>query len=182
MDVLQLLKADHESLRSLLAEVDSAKSLATKRDLANRFGDTLLAHLKAESDYLYPELAGLFGGAQALVTICQANHLILTRAWQQVEKIISKPIALQVGLGKKISELNTALTNHLALQEQSVLPKLREGMPTQEREDLGQVFLDFKDEVVTHGIHALLQSSERAAKFSGEAKKAGQKAAASQRA
>lgn len=146
MDVLHIMKADHERLKSRLSEFLAAESVSNRRKLFPDLEKELTVHSTIEEGYLYPEVSGLFADADVLLDICAANHILLTRNLQAIGKLIGKPQAEQSGLQKKIDELNQLVGKHIALQEQSLMPKIRQLIATQDREDLGQVLLDKRAE------------------------------------
>ena len=107
----------------------------------------LLAHLSLERDYLYPEIDGLLAGVGPLVAAGLANGSALQRRTRALSRLAEQPAALQADFVKRLAELRAAVDRHLEQQEQCLLPKLRDSIRTEEREDLGQVFLDIRDEL-----------------------------------
>jgi len=144
MDVLHIMKADHEQIRAKLSAFADSDGISVKRKIFPELEREFSIHAAIEDGYLYPEISGLFPGADVLVDVCLANHAVLTKLMAGISKLIAKPIAEQSGLGNKINELTLQLHKHIELQEQSLMPKIRQLIPTQEREDLGQVLMDMK--------------------------------------
>jgi hypothetical protein len=66
-----------------------------------------------------------------------------------ISKTLAKPVSEHGGLPGKIEELSVQLAKHIELQEQSLMPKIRQLISTQEREDLGQVLIDMKADAVS---------------------------------
>lgn len=144
MDVLHIMKADHELIRAKLDAFATADGISVRRKIFPELEREFAVHAAIEDGYLYPEISGLFPGAEVLVDVCLANHAVLTKLLAGVGKLIAKPVSEHAGLPSKISELSLQLKKHIELQEQSLMPRIRQLISTQEREDLGQVLLDMK--------------------------------------
>ena len=63
-------------------------------------------------------------------------------------KLVAKPVAEQDGYDKRLVELKDAFLKHFDQEERVLMPKLRSLMRTEDREDLGQVFIDAKAELL----------------------------------
>ena len=63
MDVLHIMKADHELIRNKLTAFLTADGITAKKKLFSELQTELSVHATVEDGYLYPELAGLFPGA-----------------------------------------------------------------------------------------------------------------------
>ena len=107
----------------------------------------LQVHLVLEKDYLYPEIAGLFGGSEALVAGSLANATMIGKRLKSLMKMVSKTVAEQESYPKRLSELHESVLSHLEQAEQALMPKMRLMIRTEDREDLGQVFIDVKAEL-----------------------------------
>ena len=142
MDVLHFIKTDHDALRAALAELQAAAGVKLRRQHFDELTKLLNIHLTLQKDYLYPEIAGLFPGAQALVDIGLAHASGITKKSKALGKLIAGPAAEQVGFEKKFVELKDAILTQIQAEEASLLPKMRDLIRTEEREDLGDVFQD----------------------------------------
>jgi hypothetical protein len=147
MDILSILKAEHDQIRTELNKLESSDGVKARRTLIESLARDIQVHLTLEKDYLYPEIAGLFPGAETLVDIGQANGSAISRRLKLLVKMAAKPLAEQAGYDKKEAELKDSLLRHFDFEEQNLMPKVRGLIRTEEREDIGQLFLDVRDEV-----------------------------------
>ncbi len=158
MDILQWLKLDHEamlrSVQHLGAEVQSAGgAVKTKTILEQQVTELaaeLLGHIKAEEEYLLPEMTGRFPGAELLADLCSANHKVLKKHIKSLLKAASE--GDREGASSAATALVKAVDLHLDVQETQLMPKLRQHVPTSEREDLGQLVADLMAEIGSEGI------------------------------
>jgi hypothetical protein len=176
MDVLHIMKADHELIRAKLAAFETADGISARRKLFSELEREFMIHAAIEDGYLYPEMSGLFPGADVLVDVCLANHAILAKLLAGIGKLIAKPATEHAGLPNKIGELSLQMRKHVEIQEQSLMPKIRQLISTQEREDLGQVLLDMKADAAA-GIDISVpkidtKKGKTAAKVAGKRKRA----------
>lgn len=148
MDVLHFLKTQHDLLRDGLTQVESADGVKARRTQLEELNRELNVHLLLEKDYLYPELGDLFPGADVLVTAGLASASTISRRAKTLIKLAAKPAAEQEGYSKRLAELKDSILKHFDQEEQSLMPKIRNLIRTEDREDLGQVFIDAKAELL----------------------------------
>lgn len=148
MDVLHFLKSDHDAIRTGLDRLEKSDGVKVRRAVLDELARRVQTHMVLERDYLYPEIAELFAGVEALVSIGLANMTQISRRLKVLVKLVSQPVAQQASYPKKLEELREAVLQHFEHEEQSLLPKLRYLIRTEDREDLGQVFLDVRDELM----------------------------------
>jgi len=148
MDVLQIIKADHSSIREKFALLQASKSVKERRELIEGLVEAMRMHLYLEEAYLYPELSGLVAEAEAYVGLSKANHSILMRNIEKAAKLISQPIGKQNGVDKILQSAGEKIEQHFSVEEEVLMPYLRKYLPTQDREDLGLVLQDVKMEGV----------------------------------
>jgi hemerythrin superfamily protein len=144
MDVLQIIKGDHQELREALGRATLGIEDANSADLLRKLVGSLRLHLKLEVDYLYPEISSVLNGASPdFLKRSLENHKTIADQLNQLDRHLSdRSIAGASGL---LSPLQKTVMEHLELEETVLMPRLREAMPTSHREGLGEVFLDLKD-------------------------------------
>ena len=176
MDVLHVIKSEHDRLRLLLTSPQSSQSRSAspkalqqptsgqhdRQSALKEISREVKINLKLEEEYLYPEISGLFAGSGAVLETCMANHSSIRRALDDM----TSPSHSQDG-DEVLDELRLLLGKHFETEERVLMPKIRQLIPTQEREDLGQVLLDFKEEALAavmlpvESKVALVSSSKR---------------------
>jgi hypothetical protein len=147
LDVLHLIKQEHEGIRSLLQELSKEKTVTAQKKVLQDLLHRAKIHMHVEHEYLYPEVTGLFNEAENFIKNSKENHKTIKKTLTELEKLVnSKPMAAKPAVEKKVSHLMERFQAHFTSGEDVLMPKLRELIPTQDREDLGQVFLDAQEE------------------------------------
>ena len=144
MDILFLIKAEHSRLQELVGSL--AKGPHNARELRADLGAldvALETFIALDRELLYPELSELFSLSGRVIAEGHSHHR------QLLELLADSREALRAGparLDSVAAALREAVQSHLLHQQEQVLPRLRELIPTQEREDLGQVYLEMREE------------------------------------
>lgn len=146
MDVLQVIKRDHDELRDLISGFASVTKVAERRDLFGKLKLALDIHTRLEEGYLYPEVDGLFPGSELFVDASTANHRTIDRMLAAIGKTLKQPVVAHTGLSREIDKLAAVMESHLRMEEEQMMPKLRVSVGTQDREDLGEVFQEMRDD------------------------------------
>lgn len=146
MDVLQYIKATHDQIRGDLGRFLSAEGVKARRTAFETLSNEISFQLMLERDYLYPELPGLFPEAEVVVSTGLANGSTIAKKLKFLEKLIAKALKDQAGIEKKIEDFGTTVEAHFSQQEQFLMPKLRQTMRTEDREELGRVFEDVRSD------------------------------------
>jgi hemerythrin superfamily protein len=132
----------------VLDSVESADGPKARRQRLDDLARLVQAYLDLEKDYLYPEIGDLFAGVDTLVRAGEANGAAIGRRMKNLVKLLAKPVNEQEGWEKRLAELRESLVEHFDSEEQVLMPKMRLMIRTEDREDLGQVFLDARDELL----------------------------------
>lgn len=144
MDVLLFIKESHVTLRSRCSELEAESGIKGRRTALETLAKELELHLTLEQDYLYPELIGLFNGAEAMTATGAANATTIRRRLKALQKQLGMPASDQAAYPKKLAELVEAVGTHFEVEEQTLMPKIRDSMRTEDREDLGDVLIETK--------------------------------------
>lgn len=155
MDILQLMKENHDILRRELASAESflslgqsssAKFLVAAQAALEPLAKRVFLSLGIESEFLCPELEDRFPGSLVILDIIEANQRVTKRLaadiWPSADALGGDAPALVLKLGV----ISQHLIKHLDAIEQLLMPKIRMHIATQEREDLGQIFSDVMGE------------------------------------
>lgn len=170
MDILQWLKLDHEAMLRSVEKLGDGKSddrvVAAKGpigELVAELAFDLLGHLKAEEEYLLPELTQRFPGSDLIMDLCSANQSVMRKHIKSLIK--ASTTQDQEAIEGAVAALRAAVQQHLEVQEMQLMPKLRLHVPTSEREDLGLLMEDIMEDLRGEGIDIaaeLKNSSTRA--------------------
>ena len=141
MDVLHFMKEEYSAIREALPQLgqddvlkpfDGAplRRFMTRLDLVVRVGGELII----------PELVDAGRGAAAVALLAEDQVRSLARILAAFRK--SGEIA-----ENKQSDLYRKVFSHVDQMEKSVLPLVRELIPTAVREDIGEIALDYREDV-----------------------------------
>jgi hypothetical protein len=164
MDVLQFIKTSHDQIRGDLGRFLGSDGVKARRSAFETLSGVVSFQLMLERDYLYPELPGLFAEADVVVATGLANGSVLSKKLKLLEKTLAKALKDQAGIEKKIGEFSALLESHFSQQEQHLMPKLRQTMRTEDREELGRVFEDVKSDLIAEAGEQLAKNSVQARK------------------
>lgn len=148
MDCLHFIKTQHDALRTALAGLAAADGVKVRRTLVDDLARDTQVYLTLEKDYLYPEIAGLFPGSDVIAAAGTANGAALVRRIKALKTLVAKNANEQEAYPKRLKEFEEALLKHFEQEEQVLMPKVRSMIRTEDREDLGQVFLEVQTEVL----------------------------------
>lgn len=140
VDVLQIIKSDHDRVRLLLSQLEVANS-ETRLPLFEKLSNDLRLHSKIEESYLYPEISSLASEKYpGFFDFCVANHRTIVRTLSTMQKsLMSEDLE---SFSKYLQSLNKVVLAHFSAEEDNLMPLLRRFVPTAEREELGIVFQD----------------------------------------
>jgi len=165
VDVLQIIKLDHERIRGVLSQIAGTDKVTERRRLVAELEEDASRHFHIEANYLYPEVSAIYTDDGGFFDERQTSHKQLTKRLHAVSEMLRKPVSDHVGFEKKFDELNQLFDDHFGAEERVMMPRVRQFMPTQEREDLGQVILDVKEELareLTEDRKPLLKNKKKA--------------------
>lgn len=158
MDVLHFLRSNHEKIRAHFERVDLA---SPKEQLRVQLDDVMRAveiHFSLEQEYLYPEISGSFHGVEVLLTAGLANASVVDKRSKALIKLLSHAETQADILEKSFFDLKTATYSHFEQEERILLPKMREFVRTEDREDLGQILMDVQEELWNNRSEVLASS------------------------
>ncbi len=147
MDVLWIIKEEHEKLRELMFDwkKTSENNLLAKK--IHRIKDELLRVLDLESAYLIPELDGLFPTALKIAQTAQKSQELLKIQALSLDKYPAKT-KHGTELMPVADKFCGTASEYLDYIDSMLMPKFREFMPTELREDLGQVYMDARQDAL----------------------------------
>jgi hemerythrin-like domain-containing protein len=147
MQIYDLLKSDHESLKGLLNELTSMTGKGDPHELVDKIRDAFVPHSRAEEAVFYNSLRA-FDEAKSKIMHSFNEHLsaeTMLRTIQMKEKV--------AGDWKKTAkELKTAIEHHVAEEEGEIFTLARRFFSDDESEAMGRAFSKMKEEVVGEGL------------------------------
>jgi hemerythrin superfamily protein len=130
-DVTMLIETDHREVESLFAQFKSDGSKAT----AMKICEELDAHADAEERVFYPVVREEVPEGGDLAKEAEDEH-------KEARELIGRIKNTDDGthLGDLVNQLEQAISHHVSEEEKEMLPKSRDALTPQRREELGAEF------------------------------------------
>src|SRR5262245_23184291 len=135
MNVLELLKKDHASVRALFTKFDSTSKtdLHKRGDLFAQIRRLLQIHYRAEEEIFYPALKSLNGEGQRLALQCLKDHRNVDELLMQLSRLNRTDRHFD----EKFELLAEDVDQHVEDEEGEIFRFAEENFSSQELEDLG---------------------------------------------
>lgn len=141
MDVLHFMKEEYSAIREALPQLGQEGVLKPLDGAPlRRFMTRLDLVVRVGGELIIPELVDAGRGAAAVALLAEDQVRSLVRILAAFRK--SGEIA-----DNKQSDLYRKVFSHVDQMEKSVLPLVRELIPTAVREDIGEIALDYREDV-----------------------------------
>ncbi|SNT10208.1 hemerythrin domain-containing protein [Rhodococcoides kyotonense] len=139
-DITSLIMDDHEWLRRAFARLDDARTKQELSDAWAPLAERLDTHAQAEEDVFYPSLLKKGSDdAEDETDDAIGDH-------NKIRDAVAKAATLEVGSHEWFEAVGTARTEnseHLAEEEDEVLPDFRKNAPVELRAELAQRWIEF---------------------------------------
>ena len=136
MNALNLLKKDHESVRTLFSRFErtSKTDLERRNDLLAQIRREIQIHLRAEEEIFYPALKALNGEGRQLVSQALNDHKDINDLLTQISrlKLTAK------NFDDRFEALFEIVDQHVEEEEGEIFRFAEENCSEQELEDLGR--------------------------------------------
>jgi hemerythrin superfamily protein len=145
-DVIELLEHDHREVEEMFAEFEKATNGADKRAIVDKLIIELVRHSEAEEQAVYPVMAKKIDGGKDLVEHEIDEH-------SQAELIMKELDGMDPEdpkFGVLVTQLKTAILEHIREEEGEAFPQLRQAISKDELDKLGSVVKGLKKIVPTH--------------------------------
>lgn len=130
MNILELLRADHQKVSDLLSQMEDA-DFATQRTLFPQLEQEIVAHSKAEERNFYAVLAG----DREMVSHAQKEHATVTNLLNAVRGALGRPQYKEY-LGK----LRDAIEHHVEEEEGDMFSYAQKVLSEEDLDALGNKF------------------------------------------
>jgi len=130
MDAIALLTADHNDVRSMFREAESAGA-QQKQQLFIRMRDALKAHTAIEEEIFYPALAQQMADE---IREARSEHKQVDQLLMEMGKIQAEDIRFT----EMLRELMQSVEHHAGEEEQEMFPKSRELLGDDRLRQLGE--------------------------------------------
>ncbi len=140
MDAINLIKDDHEEIKSLLEKIQATKRISHKRQaLFEKLQKALKSHEEIEEKIFYPR-AKEINDLENFILISHEEHHIVDYILEEMLNAGSDETVWRA----KFDVLKENIERHIYKEEHKLLPKIKKALNKQEREDLGKEINEFK--------------------------------------
>lgn len=145
MDVLQTIKNDHFLILGGFERLNETGKISDFRKRLEALTGLLKFQLNLEHDHIYPEVLTSSKGSERSVEECMVSQKKVLKQLKSLDKLSDlKPPPSRVKIDEVVAEFYEVLAGHFKLEEEVVMPRIRDNIPTLDREDLGQFVDDLK--------------------------------------
>jgi iron-sulfur cluster repair protein YtfE (RIC family) len=156
MDAMELLKKDHDAVKQLFAEFESAESEQDRLDVYDEIREQLLIHARIEEEIFYPAVRETNSGKSATqVEEALSEH-------QQVKEMLDKldDMAAEVDadFAETIRTLAESVEHHVQEEENEIFVSARK-LGDERLSELGDHLQQRKDQLMEAGSEEAEQSA-----------------------
>jgi len=134
MDVLNLLKQDHDSIKDLFSQFESSPRSAhdKKAALFEQIRLEITIHSKAEEEIFYPALKAFDGEGRALVTKALQEHADVAQLLTQISRISTADDRFD----DKVLALIEDVDHHIVEEEGKIFQFAKENCPAEQLDQM----------------------------------------------
>ena len=145
-DVIELLEHDHREVEQMFAEYEQATSKEQKETLRDRIIIELVRHSEAEEQAVYPLIRKRIDNGDQIIEHEIDEHSKAERIMKELDKMSAD----DPQFGVLMTQLMTAIKEHVAEEENDVFPQFRSRVDADELNKLGETVERLKKIVPTH--------------------------------
>jgi len=145
-DVIELLEHDHREVEQMFAEYEQATSKEQKETLRDRIIIELVRHSEAEEQAVYPLIRKSIDNGDQIIEHEIDEHSKAERIMKELDKMSAD----DPQFGVLMTQLMTAIKEHVAEEENDVFPQFRTKVDADELKKLGETVERLKKIVPTH--------------------------------
>lgn len=133
-DMVSVLVEDHEEVKQLFRDIETANDAKTRRDKADQVTAELVRHSVAEEMYLYPTARNAIPNGDRLADDEIQEHAEaeeLLKRWEKLDG--DDPEFMSV-----FKEMSQAVLDHIQEEEDELFPELQTALDANQQKDLGE--------------------------------------------
>ena len=164
MNVIELLKKDHETVSGLFKSFESAKESKAEdemEELVQKICEELTAHATVEEELFYPAVeskAGEDEKAEDNVKEAHEEHALVKKLVGELEGMSSDDEQYEA----KVKVLKDVVEHHVEEEEGQLMPRARKLLASEELEELGKQAEGRKEELRSQAARGERPSASRA--------------------
>jgi len=145
-DVIELLEHDHREVEQMFADYEQASTKEEKETLRDRIIIELVRHSEAEEQAVYPLIRKNIDNGDQIIEHEIDEHSKAERIMKELDKMSAD----DPQFGVLMTQLMTAIKEHVAEEENDVFPQFRTKVDADELNKLGETVERLKKIVPTH--------------------------------
>src|SRR5659263_658658 len=152
-DVIEVLTTDHREVEEMFVQLESLRASAAgnpavqqqRKEIVDKVIKELVRHSEAEEIYVYPAAKDALGDEQ-IVAHAIDEHAAAARGMNPLDGLSPDDPEFETSL----DALMRGIRQHISEEEASLLPQLRQSVPTEKLIELGQKVQAAKQVPPTH--------------------------------
>ena len=141
MDILNLIKSEHDRLRKKIASILEEAQVSGKKLDLDSFTKEVSTHFRIEREYIYPEAQTLFPVSSWIKSKQASQDYII----DQLKKLLESTSDID---STGIKDLMKKIEDHFVGEEDLLMPKFRSLWSFDQREEFGQAVEDYQQELL----------------------------------
>lgn len=146
MKATKLLQKDHEAVKTLFAEFESAGSADEKADIFEDIREQLNAHTTIEEELFYPAVAKVSEEGTTEADDAREQHLTVKRLLEELDGMDAD----DDDFDDKMINLRRSVEEHIEMEEGDIFATAEE-LGNQRLSELGHQLQERKDKIVEEG-------------------------------
>ena len=147
MDVLQTIKKDQQIVCAMLDKYISS-SIGAIAKVVPQLELKLRQQFFVEQNFIYPEIEGCLKSPEVYFDLWRANQRSIERSLKRLATDIKAPKSKEGVLQNRFATLVDSIKEHFLSQNEVALHAMRKNIPTAEREELTDVYIDVKEQAI----------------------------------
>lgn len=132
MDVLKLLKQDHDTVRALFSKFDAEKG-AKRRRIVEQLRTELLRHARVEEEIVYPAVRDVIEDLSDVILEAHEEHHVVERCLEDLASVDPSDERFEA----KVAVMRNLVLQHVEWEEAELFPRIRRAMDLPLRRELG---------------------------------------------
>ena len=124
MDILEHLEEEHRKVETMIADLESTRTIDQRQPILAELGDSLSKHMDVEEERIYPLVAEQIGSSKAREA--QREH---DTARDDVAQLLEQ--ADSDGFAAALAQFKNDISHHVSEEENELFPQLREKAPSE---------------------------------------------------
>lgn len=145
MNALELLKQQHEEVKSLFAQFEHTDDDDEKDTIVQELSDALAAHAAIEEKLFYPK--AYTEATKELLTEAVEEHLAAKRIIADLLDLTAEDEAFEA----KVKVLKEQIEHHVSEEEGTLFPKVKKALDARTLEELGERMSEMYEQEMDEG-------------------------------